>query len=248
MPIELNQARKVVIEDRGHIYTLTFGKITSQMWLDYFARITHLTEYQKGKSVTTFDSSGARVALVESALVDALGYNTGSEPLISVPEWQKKLPNSHRLAAGNVLTAVVLAEEESDDAPLSLGVEHVFLRALWSANEDGSMVEVDGLVHRFTTPTAEQQRRYSRDSARSRVTSNSRSSKTEWLGAQATLMRLYDELIEEVRGYTVDGKEELPRDVIVANMDGYHKVAAAEALFAPASTKTKIDDAAKEGE
>ncbi len=51
-----------------------------------------------------------------------------------------------------------------------------------------------GLIHTFQVPTVEQQRRYSRDSSRSRVTGG-RKGTTRFLGAQRTLVELYDELI-----------------------------------------------------
>ncbi|ACO33199.1 MULTISPECIES: hypothetical protein [Acidobacterium] len=244
MPIELNANRVIVIHDRKHSYKLEFAKITRPMWERYFGRIVHLTEYQKGKSVTSFDSSGARVALVEEAILSAEGYASSGEDLASIAGWKSLLPISHRLTAGNSLTSVapVQDDEGDDDSPLALGVESVTLRAIWTADEDGQMVMQEGLKHHFRTPTHEQQRRYSRDSARSRVVSNSRSSKTEWLGAQATLMALYDELIERVEGYTVNGSEDLSKETIAEFMDGYHKVAAMESIFSPAQVRVDQDE------
>jgi hypothetical protein len=85
-------------------------------------------------------------------------------------------------------------------------------------------------------PTVEQQRRYSRDMSRSQVIGGSRAGKTRWLGAQATLVDLYDELILSVEGYVANGEPVCDdREMIIASMDTYHKVAAAEALFTPVS-------------
>ena len=66
----------------------------------------------------------------------------------------------------------------------------------------------------------------------------SRNGKTQWLGAQATLADLYDELIVSVEGYTVDGAAP-DREGIVEFMDTYHKVAAVDVLFAPAAPKVE---------
>ena len=102
------------------------------------------------------------------------------------------------------------------------------------------MRKFHGLRHNFKTPTAEQQRRLSRDSSRSRVVGGARNGKTLWLGAQATLADLYDELIVSVEGYAVDGKAP-EREEVIEFMDTYHKVAAVDVLFAPAAPKVEED-------
>lgn len=233
--IELRKPRTIVIEDRNQRYTLTVGIIPKQTWLRYFECIVSVSENQNGKRVDSFDSSAARLQLVESCLADAQGYQTAdSSPVTAAADWQKLLPLRHRLAVANALISVG-PSENSDDQPLTLGVEAVYLDAIWSADEDGVMYKYHNLCHRFRTPTAEHQRRFSRDASRSRVIGGSRSGKTQWLGAQATLVELYDELILSVDGYCADGIELADDRVnIAAYMDTYHKVAAADLLFSPA--------------
>jgi len=117
-----------------------------------------------------------------------------------------------------------------------LGFEVIRLDALWS-NSEGGTDKVVGLKHAFGTPTVEQQRRYNRDMSRSQVVGGSRTGKTRWLGAQPTLVELYDELITAVDGYSVNGQvldfDNPDREAIIRNMDTFHKVVAAEALFTP---------------
>lgn len=242
--IELTQPRVIVIGDRKRTYKLTIGRIAKKDWLRYFEGILSTSEMQDGAEVSSFDSSAPRVELVEKNLIAAEGYSTpGDKPLAEISGWQSQIPLSHRLAAGDALVGITRAAQPDDEnAPLTLGCEAVYLDAVWGAGEDGTMRQFHGLCHRFRTPSSEQQRRYSRDASRSRVIGGSRTGKTQFLGAQATLAELYDELIIGVDGYAVNGSEDLDRDAIVTNMDAYHKVSAALFLFSPAAPKIGDDE------
>ncbi len=237
--IEFKAPRIITIEDRGKHFNLTLARITKKQWLRYFEGILSTTENQSGKRVDIFDSSAARLELVEQSLIMAVGYAlpSGKSDVTEIEGWKSQLPLSHRLGVANAIISVSPSEISSDDS-IALGQESVYLDAIWSASDDGIMRRFHGLRHNFTTPSAEQQRRLSRDSSRSRVVGGSRHGKTQWLGAQATLADLYDELIVSVDGYTVDG-ETPDRDAIVEYMDTYHKVAAADMLFAPAAPKVE---------
>jgi hypothetical protein len=241
--IELATPRVIVIEERGKQYRLTLARIAKKQWMHYFDGIVSTSENQAGKRIDSFDSSSARLELIEKSLVNAEGYATvDGSPVASTAGWQSLLPLSHRLAAGNTIVSVERAES-SDDEPIVLGAESVYLNAIWSADDKGVMQKYHGLCHRFKTPNAEQQHRFSRDSSRSRVVGGSRKGKTLWLGPQATLVELYDELIVSVDGYQVNGADlGADRDAIVAEMDTYHKVAAADILFSPAAANLSEDN------
>ncbi|MDR3797961.1 MAG: hypothetical protein P4K93_07400 [Terracidiphilus sp.] len=241
--IELATSRIVVIEDRGKQYRLTLARILKKQWMHYFDGVVSASENQFGKRVDSFDSTSARLALVEQSLVNAEGYATADgSPVTSAAGWQSLLPLSHRLAVGNAIVNVERAEP-SDDEPIVLGVESVYLNALWSADDKGVMQKYRNLCHRFKTPNADQQRRFSRDSSRSRIIGGSRKAKTLWLGPQPTLVELYDELIVSVDGYQANGAElGADREAIVAEMDAYHKVAAADVLFSPAAANLSEDN------
>lgn len=240
--IELKQPRVIVIEDRGQQYSLTIARILKKQWLRYFAAILSTSENHNGKRIDSFDSSVGRLALVEESLIGANGYTLpgNATDICSIEGWKSLLPLSHRLGVANAIISVS-ASDPSDDAPIMLGQESVYIDAVWSAGDDGAMRKFKGLRHNFKTPTADQQRHFSRDSSRSRVIGGSRNGKTQWLGAQTTLADLYDELIVSVDGYTVDG-ETPDREAIVEYMDTYHKVAAVDVLFAPAATKVDEGD------
>jgi hypothetical protein len=248
--IELTQPRTIVIKDRKRSYSLVVGRIARADWLKYFEGIVSISEMQEGRRIDSSDSTAARLELVESKLIDAQGYagyaTSGALASAVLPEgWQQKIPLGHRLAAGNALVSVTAVDAaDEDNAPLALGVEAICLNAVWGADEEGVMREYRGLCHRFRTPTAEQQRRFSRDASRSMIIGGSRTGKTRYLGARATLVALYDELIESVEGYTVDGKPLGGREQIIAEMDTYHKAVAADRLFSPAMPEiTESDEA-----
>lgn len=224
--IELNAPRVVPIEDRGRTFTFTVARIGEREWLKYFGGIVSMSETQGAGRVDTFDSSAARLELVTAALVKAEGY--GGLPDCN---WRELIPARQRLAVGNTLISVRREDPPEGDA-LALGRENVYLSAVWGAPEVGKkLAKLSGLRHTFETPTADHQRRYSRAISQSRILGTGRNGKTAWLGAQPVLAEIYGELILEVEGYTLDGQPLAGRDAIAANMDTYHKVAAAEGLF-----------------
>jgi hypothetical protein len=240
--IELASPRIIAIEERGKKYLLTVGRIQKAQWIRYFEGIVSKSETQAGNRVDSFDSVTARLELVEKVLIDASGYATSNgAPIKSNGGWQQLIPLRHRQAAANALVDVERAEPLDDD-PIMLGAEPIYLNAVWSADERGEMQKFRNLCHRFKTPSSEHQRRFSRDSSRTVIVGGSRKGVTRWLGVQATLVELYDELIEGVDGYTLNGEPLGARDQIVTEMDTYHKVAAADALFTPASANV-IDEA-----
>lgn len=234
--IELASPRIVVIEDRGRSYALTVRPIPKRDWLAYFQGILSTSEYIDGKRIDSDDSTGARIELVEKNLIEASGY-AGELPA----DWQKQIPLAHRLAVGNALISVEFASPAGDEA-LSLGIETIYLNAVWGAGDDGKMRKVLNLRHEFKTPTGAHQQRYSRDASRSRVVGGTRTGKTQWLGAQSTLIELYDELIVGVNGYTAKGDSLEDRGYLVEHMDTYHKVAAAARLFSPAAPSVSEEE------
>lgn len=239
--IDLAAPRVISIEDRGRQYSLTLRPIPARDWLAYFEGVVSMSETVDGKRVDSSDSSAARLELVEKNLIDLKGYAPlpqldGHAPTLK--DWQKQLPLSHRLAVANQLIAVEPAARAWEDSePIALGAETVYLDAVWGADDSGTMRKFSNLRHDFKTLSSEHQRRYSRDASRSRIVGGSRSGKTQWLGAQATLAALYDELIAAVDGYSVDGQPLSDVEQIRSRMDTYHKVAAADQLFSPAIPK-----------
>lgn len=237
-PIELTIPRSVLVHDRGRQYLLQVKPIPKEAWLRYFDAVVSTSEYRDGKQVDSFDNTTARRELAESVLIHAEGYKS-DKPLTEIPGWQALLPPSHLAAVGNVLTSATLSSGESE--ALTLGRETILIDAIWGADAEGRMLKHVGLKHVLRTPTADQHRRYSRDSSRSVIVGGSRSGSTRWLGAQRTLAELYDELVESVDGYTIERRPPANAEEIARHMDTFHKVAAALALFSSATPDVTED-------
>jgi hypothetical protein len=232
MLIDLAAPRIFAFEEGKRKYTLTTKPIPEKLWLKYFAGIVSTQEVNKAGDVSnTYDSTGARLELLQAVLIDATGYTPEGQSITGIDGWQGKLPMAHRRAVGDLLTAVAAVPNAAlaDDEFPALGTETVTLKATWTANDAGRMHEIGGLRHIFRSPLADHQKRYSRAMSRSVVVGGSRTGQTRWLGAQDVLIEIYDELIQAVEGYTWEGS---PLTVL-DSMDAYHKVAAATALFTP---------------
>ena len=231
MPIDLAQPRVLAFQVGKRHYSMTVKPIEQKAWLKYFAGVYNAQELVDGEMQSTFDSTGARLALLESHLVDATGYTPEGTSITATEGWQGKLPMSHRRAAADLLVSCEVVPPSDDELP-ALGTETVSLAATWTA-QNGRMQRVTGLQHVFRSPTAEHQKAYSRASSRSVVVGGSRTGKTVWLGAQDVLMDIYDDLIQDVHGYKIRDEPQVDREKYCDAMDGYHKVVAAGALFAP---------------
>lgn len=243
MPLELKQQRILSGVIAGTLYRYTVRRINAEDWLAYFDSVLYEQQLVDGAVVNTSDSTAARLELLRKVLLNVDGYGfvsedveTGHEqgkPLTEITNWQDLLPVSHRIAFADLLFECGL--DTSAAAPAMLGAELVTLRCRWTGSADGkSLVEYKGLKHIFTTPSIEHLREYSRDSSRSRIVGG-RKGKTQFLGAQRTLVKLYDQLIQRVEGYSVDGTPlDKDRDLIVATMDTFHKAQAMGHVFAPA--------------
>lgn len=230
---ELKQNRTLSITIGKRALSYVIRPITREEWFAYFDAVT-VEQEQKGEEVVnTSEVTAARLELLAKVLVEVHGYDTpGGTPVIEIPGWQSKLPTAHRVAIVDMLFEVGRDEKAAWDA-FSIGEERVTLKAFSTAT-DNRMVQERGLVHIFAVPSVEQHRTYSRDSSRSVITGG-RQGRTRFLGAQRTLVALYDELIVRVEGYSVGGEQVFDRkDVIASSMDSYHKAQAMGMVFAPA--------------
>ncbi|MGB8887116.1 MAG: hypothetical protein WCC87_10365 [Candidatus Korobacteraceae bacterium] len=236
--LELAGDRRIAIKDRGRLFRFTLAPIGREMWLKYFDSIVSTSENRGREQHNTFDTTSPLLAMVGEAITDASGYKLpeGAAKLADVADWKAKLPFSHRAAVGSVLTNVgAMADDGGEEGVI--GLDTVSLEALWSCDDNGVMFLHRPLVHRFTTPSFEHERRYMRDQSRSKVIGGSRTGKTVWTGVQRTLVEIYDELVVSVSGYALNSSPLGPGQ-ITQYMDTYHKVVAAQQLFrAPAQVE-----------
>lgn len=235
--LELNASRIIVLTDRDKLYTLECRRITSADWEKYFSSIV-VTSEQRGKErINVIDVTSPRVALAEAVLISADGYRVaGGGALQDLPNWQTRIPLSHRQQLGETLAGVRASEAELS---IHAEAEEVLLDATWGFNADlggGRMQRFLGLKHILKVPTEAQHRRFTAEASRSRVIGGSRSGKTVYSNASLLLAKLYDELIVAVEGYSFNGEPLSTPDVICREMDMSHKVMAAQELFQPQNT------------
>jgi hypothetical protein len=220
MPLALDvQQRIVEFTAEGKSYKHIFRRISPKDWDGYFSRLW----IEEGADGQTIDLTSALLWLWDECVVGLDGYGDGAT--------KERIRMAHRIGAARVLTAVVRAD---DPALLDPSCETVALTAAWHDGE--KMVEHGGLVHRFAFPSCEQMMRYSRDTSRTLVTKRGTVIPTK----HKALVALYDELIQSVEGYEVNGHPLAGRDNIVANMDAFHKFRAIEPLFSVQSGEASI--------
>lgn len=227
--IELSGERKISFRDRTQNFIYTFRRLEAKDWLKYFNSVTVENEREGKDTVQRIDIRSAGIALVDETLNSVEGYRvSGDMPA----DWKQKIHHGHKIKAADLLTDVG-ESSAMQSMPFSISdFEEIGLTAFWGVAENGSNVKFDGLVHRIASPNAEQRRVYMRSMSETRV-AGSRSGRTIYRSSAPLLIRLYDELVQGVDGYTWQGQP-LVNDValIRANMDAYHKVAAMKQIFA----------------
>jgi hypothetical protein len=213
-----------------------FQRITQDLWNGYFARMLFETD----ATSRTIDLNSAALWLYGQAIQRVQGYvMKGDVDLCTLPNWKERIPMGHRLQAVNLLASV----SRSVDGPTEIepDCEIVSLDAAWNLADDGGMQKFVGLLHRFSIPTTEQMMRFSRETSRSLVVGGSRSGKTIHAIRQKVLLSLYDDLIQSVDGYEAGGLP-LREGALKIEMDAFHKIAAAGALFSNAGEEEQTPE------
>lgn len=222
--LPLDQPRSIAIRVAGKTYTWHFRRITSTDWIKFFDGITSRTLRHGGVEERVFDADAPLVELVDAALKSVFGYEG-----VDAADWKTRLPLRQKLAVGLVLRTVGV--EPVPEMPLA-DLAEVLLSASWSgADRDGSLTVYEGLVHRFRRPGAEHLRKFNLECSRTRILGTGEDGVTIHASRQGVALRLYDELIEGVDGYSVNGEPLTSVEEIKREMDGAHKAAAALALF-----------------
>lgn len=230
--LPLDAERKIRFTDRGRKFTLVLRRLTSKDWLRYFSGAQFETEKDGNDTIDRSDINGARIQLVDDALIGAEGYPTRTgEPLTSLANWKAAVPVGHKLAAARALEDVAV-DHRNLPTCFDPNVKEVTITAVWSADQGENMVGFSDLKHFFTPPSIAHQKKFYRATSQSRVIGGSRRGKTVWSGNRHALIELYDELIQAVDGYSVHGAALTDVEQIRQEMDAGHKVVAASELFA----------------
>lgn len=225
--LPLDGERRVTVHQGKHAYTYFFPRLTAEHWRKVFEQLTVSTEPDtRGNTRQRIDTLQAGVDLVRSTVTKVTGYDGNIEDL---PNWRSLLPSMHVRAVAADLQNVSV-DPGDDSKPVSLMGVEVSLSASWNVGDERRVFS--GLTHRFAAPTAEHERRYLRAMSETVVEPGGR---TIFPSRHLALLTIYDELIQSVDGYSVNGVPLGDRESVVREMDRAHKVCAAGALFRQAA-------------
>jgi len=244
LPLD-SPTRVAVFSHKGKSHRHIFRRFTAADWENFFAHVVAEFKREKGGYTQVVDMENAMLVTYGRAIQRVEGYRTrdGREP-DKLPSWPECIPQQHRLDAMR-LAMNVTHSEESDETMLEMEGESVTIDAMWNEGETGKMKLYRGLVHHFASPTAEHRRRVLRAKNRAFVAGGSRNGTTVIPSGHGVLVKMYDELIQRVEGYSVSGRELNGRDEIAREMDAFHKSAVVARLF---QTSTGIDEENAEAE
>lgn len=236
--LQLDAAERIVtFKDGEHKYRHVFRRITRKDADTFFGAFTVEREHGKRGITERVDYRTPALTLYSNCIKSAEGYAVqGGGNLTDVEDWKQLIPYRHRIIAADLLMSV---SEDRGDSQIVIepGVQRIVLNALWSENASGQMEQCKGLVHRFTPPTAEHERKFNRRTSSAIVVGGSRKGKTIFPSNEAVLVGFYDELIQGVEGYAAGDAPLDSVEEIRSEMDPFHKTTAVAALF-----DRRIDD------
>ena len=237
--LPLDEKRVVTFIDRKFTYTFYLSRIMPDDWARYFDGIVHSSRNAGKAMEETLDLETPGIALVESKLETTDGYRGD---FMATPGWQSKIPPRHTRPISWLLRTVAVSDCATEDRPYDPDSIEVLLDAAWGMNKPGEMTMYQGLVHRFKPLTAEHKRKFYRAASMTRVVGGSRNGTTIYPVRYRALVQIYDDLIQGVEGYSVNGAPLESVEAVRREMDLYHKVKAAEELFAGTNEEAGADE------
>lgn len=222
--LPLDVPRAVALKSKSGSFVYHLRRVTAADWNAFYNAVVHQKLRIDGRLTEIFESESALVELVDAVLARVEGYG----PLEQVKDWKRALPVRHKLAVGLALRTVGVAAAETQTPALCDLVE-VRLDAAWGT--EGKSTLYAGLVHRFRHPSLEQLKKFNFEAARVTVMGDGMNGISIYPSRQAIAMKIYDELIESVDGYSVGGAALGDVTAIRREMDGAHKAAAALELL-----------------
>jgi hypothetical protein len=223
LQLDLDKPRQVSLKTKNGTYLWHLRRVSCADWQKFFTSIINQTLQIDGEREQVIESEAAMIELVDRVVDSVEGYGDVS----AVPNWKAALPLNHRAAVGLVLRNV--AVEARPDAPQICDLVEISLGATWPT--DGKSLMFSGLLHRFRHPSSDQLKRFKFESSRVKVQGTAENGRSIFPSRQAIAMKMYDDLIESVDGYSIGGQPLSGVEAICREMDGAHKAAAALALF-----------------
>jgi hypothetical protein len=220
----------------GHIYRHVFRRITAADWKLFFGRMK--AEVTGGGRLKVVGAHVSSLRLYSDTIRRAEGYEmrNGRRPE-EQQSWPNCIPRDHRLKVTNLLANAVSPAKENA-VRTDAGRVSVHVDAVWSEGDPGAMMGYFGLIHRFRPPTAEHRQRLI-DVGKTAATASANPREATLPSSYAMYAALYDELVEEVDGYSIGGVALASREQIVREMEGCHKMASVREIFPIVSDRSK---------
>lgn len=222
--LALDIPRVVSLKVGQFVFRYHTRRISCEDWAAFYRAIIHQTIQVGGSKSEVFETESAVLEMVNSVVVKVDGY----AGLHSIKDWRNALPVKHRMAVGIALRSVG-AEATSLDSAILCDRNEVKLTATWPTESETKLF--DGLIHRFRHPSIEELKKFNFETARVITRGDAENGISIYPSRQAIAMKLYDELIDSVEGYSVGGVALTDVAQIKHWMDGAHKAAAALQLF-----------------
>lgn len=213
----------VSFQRNGRVFRHIFHHLTAA---DHQAYCDNLSMEFTGDGRSFVYTDAARLVLYARATQRVEGdYRTrdGREPE-KLPTWPECIPRHHRLTAIELLlkNRGFVMVDTLRLAPDGRSVTFAVTR------DEGESSQKEGyfrVIHRFLAPKVEHRRRF----LRAMKMEGSRH-------PHAALVKLYDELIDRIEGYSIFGRELRAREEIAREMDASHKGFAIVPLLSAAAT------------
>ena len=193
--------------------------------------ILRVEGYLVGNRLQVTGNSQTEAAGTAPAVTCNLSPVTSLELPSAFPDdWKSKVPLLHKMAAVTLLAQVMTCDANHVEAySFDPDQTEVFLDAARGGRK------YEGLIHVLSRPSVRQQKEFSRVLSSALYVRGSRTEKSLLPSRLKEMVKFYDELILQAKGYCVGpgepGAHAVPREEAVKYMDAMHKKASISALF-----------------
>lgn len=219
--------RKVVVK---HFFRLP----ALQDWERYFRGSSELG-LSRGRDTLELSATieERQIELWTTLIVRVEGYVVGEIPLMDKEDWKDLIPVDHKNNAISGFLTSWIPDEEVEEAILDLGAAtiDVVLNVLHD-DERGKVVPTE-LMYTFDSPDASDYKTHSKMQGRMRLT-RTKERNVSSISIPTDIrpyLKLFDKLIQSVKGYVYNGVDVMKQDNWKELIDAYHKREAVNQLF-----------------
>jgi len=243
-PLDLSAPIRIEFKHRGIPLAHILNRPSQRDWLNYAKGVSTTYEFAgEGIHAEISGELEAQGKLWRASIRAVEGYAGADGRAIAevYPDvWREKIPASHIELAVRALAGVRL--KTAEDPALTNPVAFIL-----DLESQAVELEMDGvahapLMHHFRIPTLNEYNKFKRLMADSRLVGGTRHLKTIMFSRLPGLFGLYRELIQQVEGYTFEGRPLVTKQEIVQSMDGIHMQTATMALFEPPIEAVPVSD------